>query len=163
MKPILVMAATAALIALGVRARPGRSRAAYRRVRERQALRDGPSAAAAKTTFVVHGMPAADVMRTVIQALGCTTTRSSRPGAVFLLNASDHATLFAARNRRGETWASSLVIRDEVDGAHGDYAAVRWLTRDGVPTAWKEMETVADLVRDAITGVGGTVKVTIPG
>jgi hypothetical protein len=162
-KSILVIAATTALIAFGVRARPGRSCAAYRSVRERRALRDGPSAAAAKTTFVVHGMPAIDVMRTVIQALGCTTTRSSRRGAVFILSASDHATSFAARNRRGETWASSLVIRDEADGAHGEYAAVRWLTRDGVPAAWKEMETVAHRIREVITGVGGTVKVTIPG
>jgi hypothetical protein len=158
--PILVLV-TAAAVVLVVATWIVVARSRQRRAVDRGASRNGSSAVKARTTFIVHGIPAADVMRELVVILGYPELRSGRPAGMFIVSATDTEALFALGEPSGEAWASNLVIRDRPDGAHGQYEVTRWLVDDGIPAGWKDMEIVARRISEIVMSIGGTVKVTL--
>jgi len=125
---------------------------------DRRDIQNCPPIVRAMTTFVVPGVSAADVMRSLVLDL-------TRPGSgcqSFILSTTDIEVFFGSANGSRRTWASTLSVSDQADGAHGLYKVAHWRMTDGVPVGWTEMAHVAHVVGDIVASVGGTVKVTIP-
>jgi hypothetical protein len=155
----LVISIVVVLIASSAWARLVVARTRHRcRPPDRRDIQNCPPIVRAVTTFVVPGVSASDVMRSLVADL----TRPGSGGQSFILSTTDTEVFFGSGNGSRGTWASTLSVGDHTDGAHGTYKVAHWRMTDGVPVGWTEMAHVAHLVGDIVASVGGTVKVTIP-
>ncbi|MGV8908719.1 MAG: hypothetical protein ACOH1Y_07035 [Propionicimonas sp.] len=162
METILVLVVLIAVVSIFVWARNAFWKAANQKVFARKGHTHGQSATKAKTTFVVAGSSASEVVRRVVNTLGYPTTKSTIAPTMVLLDATDTQATFAMANKLGQSWESRLHVTDESDGAHGEYEVVRWTLADGIASGWKEMEIVERRIGEIVTSIGGTVKVTVP-
>ncbi|MEP7191345.1 MAG: hypothetical protein ABI903_00600 [Actinomycetota bacterium] len=137
-------------------------KAAKQKVLDRKDRARGQSAIKSQMAFVIPAIGASDVIRTVVAGLGYPTTKPAQAAAMVLIGATDCQAAFALANKFGQTWESRLSVVDGPDGAHGDYEVVRWTMSDGVASGWEEMQILQRRVGEIATGIGGTVKVTVP-
>lgn len=157
----LAVGASVIVIGLIVWARSASERALHRHAFDRRGFHQGPGIVKAKTTFVVPQRLASEVVATVVDALGYPGAKPGPACGVFLLNKTETEASFALGNRSHETWTATLAVTNGVGGAHGEYGVTCWLSSDGIPVAWKEMEIVSRRVGEVVSSMGGTVKVTV--
>jgi hypothetical protein len=135
-------------------------KAANQKVFARKGHARGQSAVTSKSTFVVPGSSAADVVHAVVSTLGYPTTKPAVAPTMVLVGATETQAIFARASRLSQSWESCLRVVDESDGASGDYGVVRWTLVDGIAAGWQEMEIVERRVGEIVTNLGGTVTVT---